>query len=52
VLQTIALAEYDGKTKLTLHASIVTATAEAAPYLEGMEEGWEQSLDRLAEELK
>jgi uncharacterized protein YndB with AHSA1/START domain len=52
VLNTIELSEQDGKTKLRLCASIVKKTAEAAPYLAGMEVGWSQSLDRLAEEAR
>ncbi len=48
VLNTVTFAEHAGKTKLTVHASVVKATAEAAPYLAGMDQGWSQSLDRLA----
>jgi len=51
VLNTVTFAEHGGKTKLTVHASVARATAEAAPYLKGMPQGWSQSLDRLAEEL-
>ena len=36
-----------GETALTTQARVVTATAEAAPYLQGMEAGWTQTLDRL-----
>jgi len=42
-------AEQGGKTTLTLQARVVKSTAEAAPYLEGMETGGTQSLGRLAE---
>jgi len=48
VLNTVTFAEHSGKTKLTLQARVFKATAEAAPYLEGMEAGWTQSLERLA----
>ncbi|MGH7947691.1 MAG: SRPBCC family protein [Candidatus Binataceae bacterium] len=50
VLTTVTFAEQSGKTTLTLHAQVVTATTAAAPRLEGMEQGWwwNQSLDRLA----
>jgi uncharacterized protein YndB with AHSA1/START domain len=48
-LNTVTLAEHGGKTKLTLHAKVSTATAKAAPYLAGMEEGWKLTLDRLAD---
>ncbi len=51
VLNTVTFAEHGGKTTLTVQARVSKATAEAAPYLEGMEEGWSQSLDRLADYL-
>ena len=51
VLSTVTFAEQAGKTTLTLQACLVSATAKAAPYLAGMEAGWNQSLDRLAEYL-
>jgi uncharacterized protein YndB with AHSA1/START domain len=44
--------EKDAKTALTVHSRVVTSTAEAAPYLKGMEEGWTQSLERLGEYLR
>jgi uncharacterized protein YndB with AHSA1/START domain len=47
VLNTVTFAEQGGKTTLTLQARVVNTTAEAAPYLEGMEAGWAQSLERL-----
>jgi uncharacterized protein YndB with AHSA1/START domain len=49
VLTTVTFAEHGGKTKLTMHAKVVMATAAAAPHLAGMEMGWSQTLDRLAE---
>lgn len=48
VLNTVTFADQGGKTTLTLQARVVKATAEAAPYLEGMAQGWSQSLDRFA----
>jgi uncharacterized protein YndB with AHSA1/START domain len=48
-LTTVTFAEHGGKTKLTLQTSTVGLVAEAAQKLEGMEEGWTQSLERLAE---
>ena len=51
VLTTVTFSEHGGKTKLTLHARVTKATAEAAPHLAGMEQGWSQSLDRLAQEV-
>jgi uncharacterized protein YndB with AHSA1/START domain len=46
-LTTVTFADHGGKTKLTLETSAVGVAAEAARMLEGMEEGWRQSLDRL-----
>jgi uncharacterized protein YndB with AHSA1/START domain len=51
VLNTIAFEEVDGKTKLTMQARVIKTTAEAAQYLDGMEAGWTQSLERLEEIL-
>ena len=36
------------KTEVALRASVSLATAAAAPYLDGMQQGWTQSLVRLA----
>jgi uncharacterized protein YndB with AHSA1/START domain len=49
VLNTATFVEHGGKTTLTLHvqARVVKATAQVAMMLGGMEEGWNQSLDRL-----
>ena len=35
------------KTKITLHFTVSNVRPEAAPYLAGMEMGWNMSLDRL-----
>jgi uncharacterized protein YndB with AHSA1/START domain len=43
--------EQGEQTKLTVHARVLTAGPDAAQYLDGMEEGWNQSLERLAEVL-
>ena len=48
-LNTVTFAEHGGKTTLTLQARVVKATAAAAPMLAGMEAGWTQSLERLAQ---
>lgn len=48
VLNTVTFADQNGKTELTLTASVLNATAQAAPFLRGMEMGWTQSLQRLA----
>lgn len=49
IRNTVLFENAGGKTKLTLRASVTAATAAAAPYLAGMDQGWNQSLDRLAE---
>lgn len=49
VRNTVTFTERDGKTELTLRAVVVKSTPEAAEALDGMEEGWSQSLDRLAD---
>ena len=51
VLNTVIFAELGGKTKLALKAVVVKSAPEVAGALAGMEEGWSQSLGRLAEEL-
>jgi uncharacterized protein YndB with AHSA1/START domain len=51
VLTTVTFAEHNGKTKITLRAVVAKSTPEVAAALAGMEEGWNQSLDRLAEDL-
>jgi uncharacterized protein YndB with AHSA1/START domain len=48
VLNTVTFAEQGGKTTLTTQARVVTSTAGAAPYLQGMETGWTQTLERLS----
>ena len=50
-LTTVTFAEQEGKTKLIVQAVVTRAAPEAAGALAGMEEGWNQSLDRLAELL-
>ncbi|HEY3268464.1 MAG TPA: SRPBCC domain-containing protein [Armatimonadota bacterium] len=49
VVTTVAFAECGGKTRLTVHANVVHASPEMAGALNGMDEGWSQSLDRLAD---
>ena len=50
LLHAIKFDEHGGKTRLTLHVSVATGTV-AAPCLAGMEQGWNQSLDRLARNI-
>jgi uncharacterized protein YndB with AHSA1/START domain len=48
---TVILEDQGGKTKMTLHVAVTKATAEAEGPLAGMEMGWNQSIDKLAEIL-
>jgi uncharacterized protein YndB with AHSA1/START domain len=50
-LATVTFAEEDRKTKLTLRMRATAMVDYAVAYLAGMEPGWAQSLDGLAEEL-
>jgi uncharacterized protein YndB with AHSA1/START domain len=52
ILNTVLFEEQGGKTKLTLTAAVLSATAEAPKYLAGMNAGWNQSLDRLGEAVR
>jgi len=52
ILNTVTFAVEGGKTKLTVHASVTKVKGDAAQHLAGMEQGWNMSLDRLAEELE
>jgi uncharacterized protein YndB with AHSA1/START domain len=52
VLNAVTFAKQGGKTLLTLRAQVVSKTAGADAYLEGMEAGWSQSLVRLEALLK
>lgn len=47
VRQTVTFEARDGRTTLTLEARVVEASPDAAEHLEGMEEGWSQTLDKL-----
>ena len=52
VRNTITFVEANGKTALTMTAHVIKATPEAAFALDGMEEGWKQTLERLADFVK
>ena len=52
VLTTVTLEEKGDKTKLTIRAKPENITPEAKQYLDGMEQGWNQTLDRLAKYLR
>ncbi len=49
---TVTFAEHDGKTKLTVQAVVTKAAPAVEGALAGMEAGWNESLDRLAEALR
>jgi uncharacterized protein YndB with AHSA1/START domain len=46
-LTTVVFAEENGKTKMTLHTRAVAVAEVAIGYLQGMEMGWTQSIDKL-----
>ncbi len=48
LLNTVTFADEGGKTKQILRVRVIKRTAQAAPYLAGMEQGWTQGLERLA----
>ena len=52
VRHTITFAESGGRTTLTLRARVLKATPGAAAAIAGMREGWDQTLDKLAEHLE
>jgi uncharacterized protein YndB with AHSA1/START domain len=49
---TVTFEDLGGKTKLTLHTRAVGLVPYAPRMLAGMETGWSQSLDKLAESLQ
>lgn len=48
ILNTISFVQEDDRTKLIMSAIVTSMTPEAAASLEGMEQGWNESLDRLS----
>jgi uncharacterized protein YndB with AHSA1/START domain len=50
-LTTVIFAEEGGKTELTLHTRGIAVAELAVKYLQGMEYGWGQSIDKLADLL-
>jgi uncharacterized protein YndB with AHSA1/START domain len=46
-LTTVTFIDEGGKTKMTLHTEAVAVVEDAAAYLQGMEAGWTQSIDKL-----
>jgi uncharacterized protein YndB with AHSA1/START domain len=55
ILNTVSFEDFHGITKLTLHARLITKDIQLSPQvlaaLSGMEQGWSESLYRLADEL-
>jgi uncharacterized protein YndB with AHSA1/START domain len=51
-LTSVSFVERGGNTEITLRTRAVAVVAHAAAYLEGMEQGWKQSLDRLGRKLE
>jgi uncharacterized protein YndB with AHSA1/START domain len=51
VMNTLTIEDYGGRTKLTLHARVTRAAGDGEGYAAGMDDGWKQSLERLAGEL-
>ena len=51
IRNTVRFEQQGSKTKVSLHALILKATPAVAASLAEMEEGWNQSLDRLVEAL-
>lgn len=50
-INTVILEEVAGKTKLTLHAVVVKAAPDMKFALDGMNQGWNESIDKLEELL-
>jgi len=48
-VNTVTFTDQGGKTKVTLHTRVVKVTPEGQQFLEGMDEGWNQTLDHLGQ---
>ena len=51
-LNTVTFTEVDATTKMNLRVVVLKSSPEVDAALDGMEEGWNQSLDKLAEYLE
>ncbi len=51
-ITTVTFTEVGGKTKVTVHNGVLRAAPSATQALAGMEPGWTQTLDKLADFLK
>ena len=47
ILNTLQFSEKDGNTEIMIHASVSNISADGEKYIEGMNEGWNQSIDKL-----
>jgi len=47
----VTIEEYEGKTRMKVTSLVIHMLPEAAPYVEGMNEGWKQTLDRFEEHV-
>ncbi len=50
-LNTVTFTEKNGKTTVTIQISVMKVTGMGETYIQGMNEGWNQSLDKLADIL-
>jgi uncharacterized protein YndB with AHSA1/START domain len=48
----VTFTEQGGKTTVTVRVRIVNATPGAAFYINAMDQGWRQTLERLAEQME
>ncbi len=46
-LTTVTFSNHRGKTRMTLQTTAIALAASAVRMLDGMQEGWTQSIDRL-----
>jgi len=51
-ITTVTFAEHEGKTRLTVHAIVTKAESGVEGALAGMEQGWNESLDKLTEHVQ
>jgi len=51
VVNTVRFTEENGKTTMVFNATVIMSTPDACKSLEGMNTGWNQSIDRLAATL-
>ncbi len=52
VQNTVTFTEVNGKTTMTLKAVVIRSTPDACKSIDGMNVGWNQSIDRLAENIE